>query len=61
MFKFDRGDGPPRYSILNFQKLDDDSYVWKEIGNFSRELAFCGVLFCFILFSGFLEENKLIE
>ncbi|XP_046635504.1 metabotropic glutamate receptor 2-like isoform X2 [Daphnia pulicaria] len=35
VFKFYHGgDGPPRYSVLNFQKHDDDSYIWKEIGIF---------------------------
>lgn len=34
LFKFYKGgDGPPRYSILNFQKQMDGSYVWKEIGS----------------------------
>lgn len=38
VFKFYHGgDGPPRYSILNFQKHDDDSYIWKEIGSFFRK------------------------
>jgi hypothetical protein len=37
MFRFYNGsDGPPRYSVLNFQKMDDDSYAWKGIGTFSR-------------------------
>ena len=38
-FQFDKyGDGPPRYSILNFRKREDDSYSWEEIGNFYRKL-----------------------
>lgn len=41
VFKFyNGGDGPPRYSVLNFQKVDDDSYTWKEIGSFYREIFF---------------------
>ncbi|XP_066587920.1 metabotropic glutamate receptor 3-like isoform X1 [Prorops nasuta] len=29
-------DGPPRYSILNFQKHEDDSYHWVVIGNYTE-------------------------
>ena len=40
LFKFYKGgDGPPRYSILNFQKQMDGSYVWKEIGS-----SYCNLL-----------------
>ncbi|XP_046396653.1 metabotropic glutamate receptor 2-like isoform X2 [Ischnura elegans] len=38
LFKFKDGrDGPPRYSILNFQKDDDEGYHWKPVGNYSIE------------------------
>ncbi|XP_045024891.1 metabotropic glutamate receptor 3 isoform X3 [Daphnia magna] len=48
VFKFYHGgDGPPRYSILNFQKHDDDSYIWKEIGSFFRILLTLAVAFIF--------------
>lgn len=41
LFKFYKGgDGPPRYSILNFQKELDGSYVWKEIGSSYRNSHF---------------------
>lgn len=39
VFKFHGGgDGPPRYSVLNYQKEDDDAYAWKDIGTFSLGL-----------------------
>ena len=48
VFKFyNGGDGPPRYSVLNFQKVDDDSYTWKEIGSFYREIF--SLFYLFIL------------
>ncbi|RWS32017.1 metabotropic glutamate receptor 3-like protein [Leptotrombidium deliense] len=28
------GDAPPRYSIINFQKLSNNSYVWKPVGTY---------------------------
>ncbi|KAG1685960.1 Metabotropic glutamate receptor 8 [Nymphon striatum] len=38
VFKFlESGDGPPRYSIMNFQKVKNDSYEWKLVGTYSRE------------------------
>ncbi|XP_071451567.1 metabotropic glutamate receptor 3-like [Hetaerina americana] len=38
LFKFKDGrDGPPRYSILNFQRDHDDIYHWKPVGNYSIE------------------------
>lgn len=33
-FRFEDGDGPPRYSILNFQQ-NGDSFGWEIVGNYS--------------------------
>lgn len=30
-------DGPPRYSILNFQKDHDGVYRWHVVGNYTRK------------------------
>ncbi|RWS06886.1 metabotropic glutamate receptor 3-like protein, partial [Dinothrombium tinctorium] len=35
MFRFlPSGDAPPRYSIINFQRLPNNSYVWKAVGTY---------------------------
>ncbi|KAG8240867.1 hypothetical protein J6590_100285, partial [Homalodisca vitripennis] len=37
-FKFLNGrDGPPRYSILNFQRTDVNSFQWQIVGNYSLD------------------------
>ncbi|XP_015175379.1 PREDICTED: metabotropic glutamate receptor-like [Polistes dominula] len=37
-FRFmDGTDGPPRYSILNYQKNDDGAYRWVVIGNYTED------------------------
>ncbi|KAK2726593.1 hypothetical protein QYM36_007438 [Artemia franciscana] len=34
-FRFrDGGDGPPRYTVMNFQKDESDRYFWREIGTY---------------------------
>ncbi|XP_063223733.1 metabotropic glutamate receptor 3-like [Bacillus rossius redtenbacheri] len=30
------GDGPPRYSILNFQKSSDGNFYWRVVGNYTQ-------------------------
>lgn len=37
VFKFNGGDGPARYSVLNFQREENHRYAWKEIGTFSSQ------------------------
>ncbi len=31
------GDAPPRYSIINYQRLPNGSFEWKQVGNYMRE------------------------
>lgn len=53
-FRFMNGvDGPPRYSILNYQKADDGSYRWHVVGNYTRELilAHLSAALSFLFFS----------
>lgn len=40
-FRFMNGvDGPPRYSILNYQRDADGSYRWRVVGNYTREYGY---------------------
>lgn len=35
----DGADGPPRYSILNYQRTANGTYHWTDVGNYTRKLA----------------------
>lgn len=44
-FRFvDSVDGPPRYSILNYQRTANGTYHWTVVGNYTRKLNFSRVL-----------------
>jgi metabotropic X receptor len=45
-FRFMNGvDGPPRYSILNYQQDTDGSYRWLVVGNYTRKLKYRKYIF----------------
>ncbi|CAG5104224.1 Similar to Grm4: Metabotropic glutamate receptor 4 (Mus musculus) [Cotesia congregata] len=45
-FRFvNKVDGPPRYSILNFQREDDGTYRWHVVGNYTQTNGEKSVLF----------------
>ena len=31
------GDAPPRYSVMNFQRLPNGSFEWRPVGTYMRE------------------------
>lgn len=37
MFRFlPSGDAPPRYSIINYQRLPNGTFIWRTVGNYMR-------------------------
>ncbi len=32
------GDGPTRYTIVNFQRASDGNYAWQKVGDYSSKL-----------------------
>ena len=38
LFKFqDNGDAPPRYRVVNYQRVDDGMFQWREVGTYMSE------------------------
>lgn len=39
-FRFlENGDAPSRYRVVNYQRLDNGSYQWKEVGTYISKLT----------------------
>ena len=61
-FRFVNGvDGPPRYSILNYQRDKDGTYRWHVVGNYTRKSLHRFWFACSLHFILFNPQNSLFD